>query len=450
MKTSIVMLVLVLAVSAVAQSTQPQQPGSQQPAAGASAGQPAQAPQQKKEIKDPAEYNAYIQAVQQTDPAQKAIALEGFLQQYPNSVMKVDALELLMATYEQAGNPAKLNDTAARLLQVDPNNLRALAFLAYSKRIAAQSGQNPQQNLADAAQMAQRGLQALQTATKPDGMADADWAKFKTQVGGIFNGALGVAALTNKDYPAAQQSLTAAATLSPNDFTVVYPLALADLQAPQPNWLDGLWWIARSVALAPPQMKPSITSYAKGRYTKYHGADDGFDQLLAQAASTAGPPPQGFAIQAAPTPAEMAAKLVQSKSPKEMSFDEIELILTSGNPQAADTVWNAIKDKPIAFVGKLISGTANQLAVAATAEDIDANKADTTITMAAAIPTRAAPKVGAEIQVQATPISYTAQPFMITMTKGELIGKSAVSAASSKTPAKTPAKKGGTTRKRTP
>ena len=45
-------------------------------------------------IKDPAEYNAYVGAVQQTDPAAKISGLEAFLTQYPNSVMKNQALEI--------------------------------------------------------------------------------------------------------------------------------------------------------------------------------------------------------------------------------------------------------------------------------------------------------------------------------------------------------------------
>ena len=42
------------------------------------------------------------------DPAAKISGLEAFLTQYPNSVMKEDALELLMGTYQQAGNQAKV------------------------------------------------------------------------------------------------------------------------------------------------------------------------------------------------------------------------------------------------------------------------------------------------------------------------------------------------------
>ena len=77
MKTSLVAFVLALSAIAVGQTTAPQsqaQPAGSQPAAtqqpgtAPAAGQPG-APPQKKEIKDPAEYNAYVSAVQQKDPA---------------------------------------------------------------------------------------------------------------------------------------------------------------------------------------------------------------------------------------------------------------------------------------------------------------------------------------------------------------------------------------------
>ena len=189
------------------------------------------APQQKKEIKDPAEYNAYVGAVQQSDPAAKISGLEAFLTQYPNSVMKEDALEILMGTYQQKGDPNKMGDTAQRLLQLNPNNVRALALLAYSKRVAAQAGQNPQQNLADAEQYGQKGQAALQNFAKPEGMSDADYANLKKQMDGIFNAAVGVAALQKKDFPTATKSLRVAVEATPTDFSIVYPLALAYLQS---------------------------------------------------------------------------------------------------------------------------------------------------------------------------------------------------------------------------
>src|SRR5271165_4533659 len=129
-----------------------------QQAAGQAAAAPAAPAAQKPQIKDPAEYNAYVNAVQQADPAQKAQAVEAFLQTYPNTVMKEDALEQLMAAYQQAGDAQKTIDTAKRILQVNPNNIRALALLAYSSRAAAsQGGPQMQQNLQQAKEYGEKG-----------------------------------------------------------------------------------------------------------------------------------------------------------------------------------------------------------------------------------------------------------------------------------------------------
>ncbi len=417
MKKSFVIL-LVLGAVAFAQGTAQQQP----PAAGAQAGAPAQ---QKKEIKDPAEYNAYMSALNQTDPAQKAGALESFLQQYPNSVMKVDALELLMATYEQARNPEKTIDAAQRVLQADPNNLRALALLAYNKRTAAQAGQNPQQNLTEAAQYATKGLQALQTNPKPEGMSDADFEKFKQQLSGIFNGALGINALQGKDFATAQRDLRVAAEVTPNDFSLVYPLALAYLQATPPDYVNGLFFIGRAIALAPAQMQAGITKYGQGQYQKYHGGTDGWDQVLAQA-KTDPLPPAGFTIKPAPTPAEQAATLVQNTPVNKMSFGDFVMVFTSGNQQAADTVWNEIKDKPLAIEGAVLSASATKLTIAATVDDIQAKKPDIELTMTAPLTRLLIPKEGATIQFEGTPTSYISQPsFLMQMSKGMLLTKAA-------------------------
>jgi outer membrane protein assembly factor BamD (BamD/ComL family) len=129
MKTSLVAIVIMFAGIASNQQAAAQ-PQTQTAA-------PAQAqPAASKTIKDPAEYNAYVGAAQQAqkDPTAAISGLEAFLAQYPNSVMKEDALELLMGAYQQTGNQAKVIDAANRLLTANPNNVRALALLAYSER----------------------------------------------------------------------------------------------------------------------------------------------------------------------------------------------------------------------------------------------------------------------------------------------------------------------------
>jgi hypothetical protein len=397
-----------------ATAQQPAQPGAAQPA------QPAQ-PAQKKEIKDPAEYNAYVAAVQQQDPSQKAVQLESFLQTYPNSVMKEDAAELLMAAYQQAGNVPKTIEAGNRVLQSNPNNLRALALLTYLNRAAAQGGgANATQALQAAQQNGERGLQALQAAQKPAEVSDADWQKLKQQVEPIFHGAVGLAALQNKDYPKAQEHLRAAVNANPTNFLDVYPLALAHLEKNPPD-VEGLFWIARAVNLAPPTAKDGVDRFGKNRYTRYHGSDQGWTELVA-AAAQAQAPPAGFTVAPAPSPADQAREMVGSKDVKQMSFAEWQFILSSGNQEAADKVWTTIQGQPLQLVAQVISASPSKIELAATVDDIEAKRADVALTLKSPLAARRVPKAGETITFIGTPESYTPNPFVMTMSDGSVKG----------------------------
>jgi tetratricopeptide (TPR) repeat protein len=423
MKTSLAAIVITFAGIASGQqaTTQPQT----QSAAPAQTQPAASQPQQKKEIKDPAEYNAYVGAIQQRDPAAQISGLEAFLAQYPNSVMKEDALESLMVAYQKTNNQAKMLDAAQRILQANPNNLRALALLSYIKRAQAEAGQDAQNNLTQGAQFADRGLQALQTAPKPDGTSDADFTKMKSQMSAIFNGTSGMAALQAKNYPVAQQRLRAAVEADPNDLRNVYPLALADLTGTPPNQVEGLFFIARAANLAAGSAgQTQIESYGKSQYTKYHGSDQGWTDVLASA--KANPmPPAGFTVQqyVPPTPAQQAADLVKSKAPKDMSFAEWELVLSAGAQADADKVWAAIKGVPLQMEGTVIKASSTELQIAASQDDIDQKRADIVVTMGGTIPAKLMPVEASTLDFEGTPVSYTPNPFVMTMEKGALLTK---------------------------
>jgi len=415
MKTSLVALLLVLANLASGQTAASPQPQASQPQAS-----PAQPQTQKKEIKDPAEYNAYVGAVQQTDPAAKISGLEAFLTQYPNSVMKEDALELLMGTYQQANNQAKVIDTANRLLAANPNNARALVLLAYNERAA--------QKWADAKQHAERGLQALDKMPKADNVSEADFAKQKTQLAGLLNSVAGFSALQLKDYGEAQKYLRPAVEADPNNVENVYPLALACLTATPSDDVNGLFFIARAANLvSDPKGKDSIIKFGRSRYSKYHGTDQGWDDLLAQTKATP-LPPAGFTITqyVPPTPQQQAAELVKTKKPEEMSFAEWELVLSVGTQADQDTVWNALKGKNLQMAEvAVISASPTKLGLAASVDDIDQKRADIELTFPAAIPARMVPKEGDKINFEGTPVSYTPSPFVMVMEKGALLTKAA-------------------------
>lgn len=421
MKTSVLAIVLACALAAGAQvgsqgQSQPAAPGQQAAPAGP-------------EIKDPAEYNAYVNAVQQQNPTSKISALEAFLTQYPNSVMKTTALEQLMATYQQAGNQAKVLDTANRVLQADACNLRALALVTFISRQSVASGQNTQQALPQLTQYANKGVECMKTQQKPGGVSDTDWDNLKKQVGPIFEGGAGFAALQNKDCSNAQTNLLEAVKVQPNDIQNVYPLALAYLTCNPPDSEKGLFFIARAANLAAGTAgEAQIRQYLQKSYKNYHGSEEGLDTVLATA--KANPlPPADFKITkyVPPTPAQQAHELVKDKTPeqiKQLSFGEWELVLSAGAPEDQDKVWSVIKSVPLQMEGNVIeAASTTELHIAGSEDDIEQKRADITLTMSGPIPATRLPKSGDTFDFEGTPVSFTATPFMMAMGDGKLLKK---------------------------
>ncbi|HEV2112550.1 MAG TPA: hypothetical protein VGR50_00290 [Terriglobales bacterium] len=403
---AILALVAALALPLMAQDPSSQaQPGTTQP-------------QQKKEIKDPAEYNSYVAAIGMSDSGQKAAALEQFVAQYPNSVMKGDALQQIMGAYQQANNIPKAADAATKLLQAEPNNVAALYLLALINKANAQTGNA--QAAAAARQYGERGLQALPGFTKPDAMGADAYESARKQMAAGFNGAAGFGAFMAKDYPAAQKYLSAAVQATPDDFLTNYQLAAAYLEMKPLNPL-GFWYGARAISLSKssPQVNTQITKYVQTKYENYHGGTDGWDQILAAAASSSNPPANFTVTQE--TPATRAAKIASSGDPKTMDFGSWQIVLTDADPQVADNFWNQIKGVPQAFQAKVIEADKGKLLVAATVDAMTANKADTEITMAAPIPVKLIPKVGETIGVQGVPMSYDKNPYLLHMDQGKLV-----------------------------
>jgi hypothetical protein len=316
--------------------------------------------------------------------------------------------------------------------------MRSLALMEYTTRMKVQANQDVQSNLPLMKQYGEKGLTALPNYTKPEGVSDADFSKLRDQMSSIFNAAVGLAALQDKDYANAAKSLKVAADANPTDFSLVYPTALAFTQSNPPDLLNGIWYAGRAASIAPPAYQAQIEKYAKAQYVKYHGGDDGWAETLAQIKAGPTQPAGGLQIKPAPTPAEQAHNLVTTKKPEEMDFAEWQLVLTKGSQEDANVVWNAIKGKSLQFQALLLKASATSLDLAASLDDIDAKKKDVQLTMRADIPAKllAGLKEGTQIQVAGTPDSYTPDPFVITMIDGGLL-KAATPTPAPKKPAPT-------------
>jgi hypothetical protein len=330
-------------------------------------------------IKDPAEYNSYNSAIGLTDPKAKASALESFLTNYPQSVVKKAVLDILIDTYYTPpaqgglGDQDKALSAASRLLQVDPNYLKAILYSVFIKKNQCGKTQDVQ-TCDDAATLARKGL----IAPKPDGVSDKDW---KTQTGGsypVFHSAIAFDdAVARKDFKGAIDEYTKELMLYTDDQTksvgLQDTLLLAQAYAqPDPSdtakasLVKAIWFYARVWNFVPAGYKATIEKSLDYYYKKYHGDLKGLDDIKAQAALTTFPPGT-LKIEAAPTPAELAHKaVVETPNLGAMNLGDAEFVLVNGNKDDIDKVWAALKDKATPVPGTVIEASASAIKVVVT------------------------------------------------------------------------------------
>src|SRR5712691_3146217 len=155
---------------------------------------------------------AYLQqavfsgAYQTKDPAKRAELLTRFAQTFPDSPYANQALGVAATAYQQAQNAPKMLEVANGLLGKDPSNLGMLLLLSdyYSE--------NGEQ-LDKAEAYAKKALSVLETAPKPEGLADEQWAQQKGLQKGLALSALGQVNIQKKDNAQAAENFRAAAPL---------------------------------------------------------------------------------------------------------------------------------------------------------------------------------------------------------------------------------------------
>lgn len=251
---------------------------------------------QQKIVHDPAEFKAYMDAAHLKDAAERGAAMERFATRYPKSVVYNDALQQAMAAYQAAGDRGKVVEFGDRLLKSAPNNMQALAILAYIKM-----NEDNAKAAAEGKVYAERGLKLLAHWHGVPGMPAAQFAAMRAQTAAIFYGAIGVADLFAKDYAAARAALMRAVPAEVNGFADPYRLAVAELE-PTPLDPKGFWYIAKSIAMArrqDPKVVSKIEAYGKAKYARYHGSDAGWDDIVVAAAKEKSPP-RNFTVTPAP------------------------------------------------------------------------------------------------------------------------------------------------------
>lgn len=364
-------------------------------------------------IKDPAEFNAYQMATTQSDPKAKASALEGFLQAYPQSIVKNSVLVLLLETYQGLGDADHIVSTATRVLQVDPNNLEALIGAVVIKRIQCTHSVDPKtgktndaQTCDDGGALATKGL----AVGKPAGISDDDWKKQTSASYPIFHSMIALDDVVSKgdikggiseyrnelmifDPPAATQSGTG----------LVDTLSLADayVKLAPPDMINAVWFYARVWDFAPANYRPGIAKKLEYWYNRYHGSLDGLDAIKQSAQATVFPAGRQL-FTPADTPAQKIHKILANTADlSTLALADKELVLAYGAKEDADKLWAILKDQQTPVPGIVIEATASVIKVAVTDDAKQAKSADFIVNLKTTIMVdKDIPAVGSEFKLQ--------------------------------------------------
>jgi hypothetical protein len=393
-------------------------------------------------IKDPQEFNAYQLANTQSDAKTKAGQLEDFLTKYPQSVVKNAVLDALIDTYQSLNDADKTLSAASRLLQVDPNNMKAIFISVFIKKGQCAKTSDAQ-TCDDAAALATRGL----AAPKPAEIKDDVW---KNMTGGTYTAFHSAIALddilSKKDFKAGILEYRTELMLYPADQTTKGPglwdtLQLAEAYIKQEaidakaalkaaaavkaatdpaakaeaekaakdakdtdgnDLVQAVWFYARAWNFAPASLKTPIEAKMKFYYTKYHGNVDGLDAVKTQSGATVFPPGT-YVITAAATPAEIVHKLmVETSDLNTLALSDKEYILANGNQDDADKLWAIMKGKATPVPGEVISATASviQLAVSPDAKEATPKYADFIVNLKTPLADKDIPAAGSVYGIQ--------------------------------------------------
>jgi hypothetical protein len=224
--------------------------------------------------------DAYGRALDALLSQGRATSLEIFLEDYPNSPLRKDALELLIWKYQQDHLLDKAAWAARSLLRADPDNAAALAVMAESGETMTSTDPSQAADVRLMRDTATRGLLAIPTFTAPQGVSSALFETMRSEFKATLDSALGRAALKSNDYLAAQVHLREAVNATPEDPNRLYSLALAYLLAAPPDNNDGMWFLARASNLGDAQLARQADDYGRKLSRTLYGSVSHWEDLL--------------------------------------------------------------------------------------------------------------------------------------------------------------------------
>jgi tetratricopeptide (TPR) repeat protein len=148
------------------------------------------------------EYALYAMALQTPDPHKKILLGEALEQRNPQSQYATQLAEQCFLAYIQTGENDKAVALAEKTIQKDQTNAEMLLAVADSYRAKKQADK--------VAELTEKAIQVAATKPKPEGVSDADWSTWRTQITGRAHFVMGVTYATMDRWAQADQALRAA------------------------------------------------------------------------------------------------------------------------------------------------------------------------------------------------------------------------------------------------
>ena len=379
----------------------------------------------QKNWKDRAEYDLFEAITKDTNPQSRLDKLNQWKDKYPSTDFIDQRRTLFLTTYAALNQAQNALTAAKEILAADPKDFTALYYVTLlTPQIPAVTQKPATADQLEDAQKAANGLLngGLDTQfaadKKPANVTDDQWKKARTDIEAVSHTTLGWVAMQQKQYEGAEGEFQKSLSINPNNGDVDYWMGtvIAGEKKPEKQ-AQAFYYFARAAAYdgpgaLNPQGRQQVMTYVKNAYQKYHGSNEGFDQLLQTAKNNPTPAPD-FKITSI-VDIEKAKIEAEEKAAKE-------------NPQLA--MWKGIKAQLTGaegekyfessmkgallptFSGKVVSmepATRPKTVVLAVE---DAATPEVTLKFETALPGKVEP--GTTLSFEGVPDSYTANPFMV-------------------------------------
>ncbi len=352
------------------------------------------------------EYDLALSVRAQKAPAQRLPLLEQWKQKFPNSAMRPQRAEMILAAAQSLGDKAKMIEAARELVAVNPDHFTGLYWLTL---FAPQAPMAPiPAALTEAEQWARRLVKLA--ATQP--------AEQK-EVTALAHRTLGWAAWQRGAPDAAEKELFQSLAAVPRNAEVSAWLgAMMATQKEPARQVAAIWHLARASytdgdgALAAAQRR-EVRALLEAAYTSYHGALDGLDEIGAAARTAdSNQPPAAFKIETAAEVAQRKAdEQMQATNPQLFTWVKIRRRLTGVGGQAE---YQKLAEGTLPLVkGYVVRCDADPKPTEVFVGLQDSAVEEVVLKLDAAQPR--CPEVGIALEFEGKPVAFSPEPFRLSV-----------------------------------